>query len=107
MRSDFTTIRNEVFCFNWPLDQELTDTASMVSSHRFLQNPAGQYPFIYLTRYVKAVSERQFSLPFSHLSILDWGCGKGHVSKLFRDLSPCRIESCDIQIDKADLSSLL
>jgi len=33
---------------------------------------------------------------------LDWGCGKGHVSKLLRDLGTEDLESCDIVSDRGD-----
>jgi SAM-dependent methyltransferase len=39
---------------------------------------------------------------FGDLSVLDWGCGKGHVSKLIRDLSSKRLESCDILSERSD-----
>ena len=27
---------------------------------------------------------------------MDWGCGKGHISKLIRDLGPKHLDSCDL-----------
>jgi len=36
------------------------------------------------------------------MSVLDWGCGKGHVSKLSRDLSPGNIESRGVLSAKDD-----
>src|ERR1039458_8832167 len=80
-------LRTEIFSKDWPLDEEIRETAATLPSHSFLSNPSGQYPYIYLTRFVKALAERHFSRPFCDLSILDWGCGKGHVSKLIRDLA--------------------
>jgi len=102
MSTDFVSLRKEIFSRNWPLDDELTATAVTQPSHGFLHNPAGQYAFIYLTNYVKALSELHLARPFRELSLLDWGCGKGQVSKLFRDLGPGRLESCDIQDDTSD-----
>src|ERR1022692_4090848 len=56
----------------------------------------------WMTRFVKALAERHFSRPFCDLSILDWGCGKGHVSKLIRDLGPKHLDSCDLLSDSGD-----
>jgi SAM-dependent methyltransferase len=102
MSANYVSLRKEIFSRNWPLDDDLTATAAPLSSHRFLQNPAGQYVYIYLTNYVKALSELHLGRSFCELSLLDWGCGKGQVSKLFRDLGPGRLESCDIQDDTSD-----
>jgi SAM-dependent methyltransferase len=101
-RSAFGTLRKDIFFRDWPLDHEITAISSAEPSHRFLQNPAGQYAYIYLTQYVRAVSERHFGFPFGEVDILDWGCGKGHVSKLLRNLSPGKLRSCDVQAEKAD-----
>ena len=101
---DLRHIRQQVFSTPWPLDGQLTAVASTTPSHQFLENPAGQLPFIYLTRYVKAAAEAHFGRPFDQISVLDWGCGKGQVTKLIRDLGPSTIEGCDIELDKEDSS---
>ena len=49
-----------------------------------------------MTRFVKELAEKLFDIPFAQLNVLDWGCGKGHVSKLQRDLGPKHVESCDL-----------
>jgi SAM-dependent methyltransferase len=89
-------LRTNIFTKDWPLDDEIVKIASMVPSHAFLANPSGHYAFIYLTRFVKELSERHFDTPFAQLDVLDWGCGKGHVSKLLHDLGPKHLESCDL-----------
>ncbi len=78
------SLRTEIFSKHWPLDEEIRVTAATLPSHSFLANSSGQYLYVYLTRFVKALSEKHFARPFSDLSVLDWGCGKGHVSKLIR-----------------------
>ena len=95
-------LRNEIFLRSWPLDEEIREIAASVPSHGFLANPSGQYAFIYLTQFVKAFSESHFDRPFSELRILDWGCGKGQVSKLMLDLGPSHLDSCDILSDHPD-----
>ena len=95
-------LRTKIFSHYWPLDEEIRQTASPVSSHGFLANPSGQYLYVYLTRFVKALSEKFSARPFGDLTILDWGCGKGHVSKLIRDLGPKQLDSCDLLADRGD-----
>jgi SAM-dependent methyltransferase len=95
-------LRTEIFFRSWPLDQEICELAGSFSSHSFLANPSGQYAYIYLTQFVKAFSEKHFGRPFSDLSVLDWGCGKGHVSKMVLDLGPRHLDSCDIVSAEAD-----
>ncbi|HEX3941300.1 MAG TPA: class I SAM-dependent methyltransferase, partial [Acidobacteriaceae bacterium] len=80
---------------------EIMEVARVEPSHAFLRNPASHLVFIYLTRFVEALSQNLLQRPFSSLSVLDWGCGKGHVSKLLRDLGP-KVESCDIAADRDD-----
>lgn len=95
-------LRNEIFLRSWPLDEGIREVAASTPSHGFLANPSGQYAFIYLTQFVKAFSEKYFGRPFSELRILDWGCGKGQVSKLLSDLGPRHLDSCDILSDRPD-----
>jgi 2-polyprenyl-3-methyl-5-hydroxy-6-metoxy-1,4-benzoquinol methylase len=96
MNPSVRALRLEVFSKDWPLDPQITAVAAQLPSHSFLRNPSGQFVYIYLTRFVRAVSEHLLQRPFSTLSVLDWGCGKGHVSKLLHDLGPGSLESCDI-----------
>jgi len=95
-------LRTEIFSQAWPLDEEIREIATALPSHSFLANPSGQYLYIYLTRFVKALSEKHFGRPFHDLSVLDWGCGKGHVSKLIRDLGPGHLDSCDLLSEGGD-----
>jgi hypothetical protein len=58
-------LRTKIFSEHWPLDEEVRETASTLPSHSFLANSSGQYPYVYLTRFVKALSEKPFGCPFS------------------------------------------
>ena len=82
MDHSLRSLRSQVFSGTWPLDQEIRAIARQIPSHGFLHNPASHYVYIYLTRYVQLMSEHVLGHPFGALSVLDWGCGKGHVSKL-------------------------
>jgi 2-polyprenyl-3-methyl-5-hydroxy-6-metoxy-1,4-benzoquinol methylase len=97
-------LRRKVFSQNWALDEEIREVAAGYPTHQFLVNPAALYTSVYLTRYVKAFSEEHFGCSFSEISVLDWGCGKGHISKLISDLGPKQLASCDILSDRADSS---
>lgn len=48
------SLRREIFSEPWPLDEEIRTTAATLPSHSFLANPSGQYPYVCLTRFVKA-----------------------------------------------------
>jgi SAM-dependent methyltransferase len=102
LQSSVRQLRREIFSRKWPLDKEIRETAAKTPSHYFLANPSGLYLYVYLTRFVKALSENHFSRSFNDMAVLDWGCGKGHVSKLIRDLEPRHTESCDLLSDRDD-----
>lgn len=95
-------LRTETFARHWPLDPEISAAAAQLESHAFLRNPAGQYPYIYLTRFVKEMAEQAFDARFTDIDILDWGCGKGHVSKLLAGLGARRLASCDVACENPD-----
>jgi hypothetical protein len=50
----------EIFSRDWPLEEEIHETAGSLPSHGFLANPSSLYPSIYWTRFVKARSEKHF-----------------------------------------------
>ena len=95
-------LRRKTFSQNWRVDEEIREIASNVPSHSFLANPSGQYAYVYLTQFVKIFSEWHFARSFRECTVLDWGCGKGHVSKLIGDLGPKSLESCDVLSEQAD-----
>ena len=58
-------LRTKIFSEHWPLDEEVRETASTLPSHSFLANPSGQYPYVYLTRFVKALSRNISAAPLA------------------------------------------
>lgn len=96
-------IRNDSFTKRIPYDQELRKLVEGEPSHWFLTNPASQNTYLYQVEFVRAFSEYHFKKRFSDLSILDWGCGKGHVTFLLRRNGARYIKSCDyLSVDNHD-----
>lgn len=72
---------------------ELLHWCGDLPSHRFLLNPAGSQPYLYLTRLVhQACLQAWGEQP---ISVLDWGCGKGQVSFLLKRLG-LEVTSADV-----------
>lgn len=65
--------------------------------YSYLQNPIVSNVYQYLTEYVSVVSERALAKDKSHLSVLDWGAGKGNVTYLLRKFGFDNVVSCDIE----------
>ncbi len=103
VQNPYTALRRSTFSESISLDQDLISIIKDHNTHMFLQNPAGQNVFLYLTKYVKDFAENHFSRDISQIYILDWGCGKGHVTYLLRKLGAKPI-SCDLKCDKDDSS---
>lgn len=89
-------LRRSNFQKTQPLNQQLLDLTLDADSHAFLRNPTSQNVYLYLTSYVKAFSEYWFKKSLSELKILDWGCGKAHISYLMREMG-AEITSCDVR----------
>lgn len=92
----FVALRRSHFQKPQPLNQQISDLTLNAHSHAFLRNAACQNIYLYLTSYVKAFSEFWFKKSLSNLMILDWGCGKGHISYLMREMG-AQITSCDVR----------
>lgn len=87
-------IRRESFGKPLPYNEKLRELAKDEPSHLFLANPASQHTYLYLVEYVQAFSEQYFHKSIADLTVLDWGCGKGHVSFLLRERGALTV-SCD------------
>lgn len=90
-------IRNAAFSKDYALNQNLIKLASTEKIHAFLTNPASLYIYTYLLHYIKTFTQHWFGN--ETIKILDWGCGKGHISYLLDEIytrKEARIHSCDI-----------
>ncbi|MEM9009458.1 MAG: class I SAM-dependent methyltransferase [Cyanobacteria bacterium P01_F01_bin.86] len=103
MDNRYSEIRKQVFSTPISLDLQLIEIIEDFDSHKFLKNPAGQNIHLYLTLFVKTLAEQYFLKPIQDLAILDWGCGKGHVTYLLNKLGG-KPTSCDIDADATDSS---
>ncbi|WP_425214653.1 class I SAM-dependent methyltransferase [Tumidithrix helvetica] len=86
-----------------PLDKNLIEIIKEYKNHFFLINPSGQNVYLYLTYFVKNLIEYHFS-GNSYLKILDWGCGKGHVTYFLHKLG-FLVTSCDVLSGSEDWQS--
>ena len=93
---NFIALRRSHFQKPQSLNQQITDITLHVDSHAFLRNPASQNVYLYLTNYVRAFSEYWFRASLSKLKVLDWGCGKGHISYLIKEMG-AHITACDVR----------
>ncbi|MEM6752633.1 MAG: class I SAM-dependent methyltransferase [Cyanobacteria bacterium P01_C01_bin.38] len=91
----FVALRRSHFQIPQPLNKQIADLTLNLQTHAFLRNAACQNIYLYLTSYVKAFSEYWFKKSLSELKILDWGCGKGHISYLMREMG-AEITACDV-----------
>jgi SAM-dependent methyltransferase len=96
-------LRAEYFSKYFPYDDELAKIVDMKQntklkkteqSHDFLKKPMWQNMYIYLVEYLLAFSREWFKK--HNFTVLDWGCGKCHVSYLLKKRK-IDVVSCDIE----------
>ena len=87
-------IRQDIFSKRIPYNVELARIVREDASHRFLVNPASQNTYLYQVEFVCELSQRLLNKPLADLSVLDWGCGKGHVTFLLKQRG-ANVRSCD------------
>jgi SAM-dependent methyltransferase len=90
---DCRRLHRKILADRHPPDPFLTDVARRFPSHAFLGN-ATQGVYLRQMRFLREFCERYFLLPPSELRVLDWGCGKGHISYLLRK-EGFQTTSCD------------
>jgi SAM-dependent methyltransferase len=100
MNKTYKSIRLNAFSKSLQFDKDLAEVIKDYDTHYFLLNPAGQNIYQYLTYFVKNLIEYHFQ-DNSQLKILDWGCGKGHVTYLLKKLG-IPVTSCDISSNAED-----
>jgi len=81
------------------LDEQLVETVRQVKSNEVLANPALQNVYLSLVDYLCDFASQWFDRPIQQLRILDWGCGKGHITFLLR-----RHQAQVISADRSDNS---
>lgn len=96
-------VRRQSFAQPLPLDSTLSELCNETPSHAFLVNPASQNTYLYLTEYIKSMSEQWFKTRLGGLKILDWGTGKGHMTYLLQK-QHASVTSCDIDDQSNDSS---
>ena len=104
MTVDTKKFRRDIFSSNLPHNYELDELIANFPSHDFLKNETSQNVYNYLSKYVVGYSEMYFGKRIGDLNILDWGCGKGHVTYLMTQYGASSILSCDIKLNKSDSS---
>jgi 2-polyprenyl-3-methyl-5-hydroxy-6-metoxy-1,4-benzoquinol methylase len=88
------SIREATFSARYPVHPQLTQLAKRAATHQFLVNPASQTIYRYQVEFVRQFTEHCFREEFVKQRVLDWGCGKGHVTFLLKDLG-ANVTSCD------------
>ena len=78
----------------------LSEVARREPSHRFLGNST-QAIYVRQVALLARLLESQAGSPPEQIHVLDWGCGKGHISYLLSKLR-FRVVSCDIAADADD-----
>ncbi len=100
-KTECVELRKKSFRKRIPYNEDLRNIVKDEPSHWFLTNPASQNTYLYQVEFIQAFSERYFGKPLSELDILDWGCGKGHVSFLLRQRG-ATVTACDYQSTETD-----
>jgi|HubBroStandDraft_1064217.scaffolds.fasta_scaffold00053_65 SAM-dependent methyltransferase len=83
-------------------DKYLVELAAHDQYHRFLARAAiGVYQR--QARFLSGLLVDRFGRPSQRISVLDWGCGKGHATYLLRQQG-LLVTSCDLQAGAGDSS---
>lgn len=93
-------IRRACFARKLPLDRRLAAAARELPGHAFLTNPASQNVYLYLVDYVEHLSAAWWGREIENLRVLDWGCGRGHVTLLLKQRG-ANVTACDVAVGVA------
>lgn len=94
-KQNLIALRKAQFQQRLLLNHQLIEIVKHTDSHAFLTNPAAHNVYLYLTNYVRVCSEAWLKTKLTTLRVLDWGCGKGHISFLLREMG-AMVTSCDV-----------
>ncbi len=102
---NYKEIRRNAFYKDYELSKELMSFGKENKDHSILANPTALLGYTYLMNYVRDFST-EFFQDSRPLNILDWGCGRGYVTVLLRELFPnANIVSCDVANELAQVDS--
>jgi len=96
-------LRRECFQKEIPLHIRLIEIIGDDENNEFLTNPPAQNCYLYLVDYVTTFAARWFGKDVSQINVLDWGCGKGHITFLLKEKSVI-VTSAD-RLDDSDDSA--
>ena len=77
-----------------PKDEFLVDIARQAPSHNFLANSV-QAVYGRQVAFLSAILQEYRGLPPEQIKVLDWGCGKGHITYLLQQQG-FQVTSCDV-----------
>jgi SAM-dependent methyltransferase len=92
-KQEAVRLRKAIFSRSYTFDSELAHCLDDHTEFMFLKNPVVQNIYTYQIEYVRAFSKKWFN--DTGISLLDWGCGKGHVSYWLKTMGE-NITSCDV-----------
>jgi len=91
--NEIKRIRKLTFSKKHDFDAELACILNEDTEYLFLKNPVIQNIYKYQIDYVRSFSKKWFKN--EKVKILDWGCGKGHVSYWLKKMKE-NVISCDV-----------
>ena len=92
-KKDIRRIRKLAFSKNHDFDEELAHILNDNKEYLFSKNPVVQNIYKYQIDYLCSFSKEWFKS--ETIKILDWGCGKGHVSYWLKKMKK-NVTSCDV-----------
>jgi SAM-dependent methyltransferase len=101
--ADQKKLRQSSFSKKLSVNQKLLALIEANEDHAFLTNPSAHHVYLYLVDYLTQFSLQWFEKPLSQTQILDWGCGKGHITFLLQEMG-ANVVSCDIDQEVGDSS---
>ncbi|MDR0486666.1 MAG: class I SAM-dependent methyltransferase, partial [Treponema sp.] len=92
-KNEIKRFRKLAFTKKYGFDTELVNILNENKEFLFLKNPVVQNIYKYQIDYLRSFSKKWFNNV--DIKILDWGCGKGHISYWLKNLDE-NVTSCDV-----------